>query len=60
MWDICLYIYIYTFIERERCENYSAFKKNTILPFATTCIELEGIMLSKIREKQILYALTNM
>ena len=30
---------------------YSAIKKNEILPFATTRMELEGIMLSKISER---------
>ena len=39
-------------------EYYSAIKKNEILPFATTWIELEGIILSKIRERQISYDLT--
>ena len=34
--------YIYTM------EHYSAIKKNDILPFATTWMELEGIMLSEI------------
>ena len=34
-------------------EYYSAVKKNEILPFATMWMELEGIMLSKIRERQI-------
>ena len=34
-------------------EYYSAIKKNEILPFATTWMELEGIMLSEIRERQI-------
>ena len=29
-------------------EYYSAIKKNEILPFATTCMDLEGIMLSEI------------
>ena len=32
-------------------EYYSAIKKNEILPFATTWMELEGIMLSKISQK---------
>ena len=33
-------------------EYYSAIKKNEILPFATTWMELEGgIMLSEIRDK---------
>ena len=37
--------YIYT------TEYYSAIKNNEILPFATMWMELEGIMLSEIREK---------
>ena len=32
-------------------EYYLAIKKNEILPFATTWMELEDIMLSEIREK---------
>ena len=31
-------------------EYYSAIKKNEILPFATTCVDLEGIMLNKISQ----------
>jgi len=31
-------------------EYYSAIKKNEILPFATTGLELEGIMLSEISQ----------
>ena len=38
--------YIYTM------EYYSAIKMNEILPFATTWMELESIMLSEIRERQ--------
>ena len=38
--------YIYTM------EYYSATKKNEILPFATTWMELEGMMLSKISQKK--------
>ena len=32
-------------------EYYSAIKKNEILPFATTWMELEGIMLSEISQR---------
>ena len=38
--------YIYTM------EFYSAIKKNEILPFATTWMELEAIMLSEIRQSE--------
>ena len=41
-------------------EYYSAIKKNEILPFATTWIELDGIMISEIRERQISYDFTHM
>ena len=41
-------------------EYYSAIKKIEILPFATTWMELESIMLSEIRERQIPYDFTNM
>ena len=34
-------------------EYYSGIKKNEILPFATMWMELEGIMLSEIRKRQI-------
>ena len=33
-------------------EYYSAVKKNEILPFATTWMELEGIMLSEISQRK--------
>ena len=46
--------YIYTM------EYYSAIKKNETLPFATTWMELEGIMLSEIRERQKSYDFTHM
>ena len=41
-------------------EYYSTIKKNEILPFATTWMDLEDIMLSEISqtEKQILYDIT--
>ena len=40
MWDI------------DTTESYSAFKKNEILPFATTWMELEDIMLSEISQRK--------
>ena len=46
--------YIYTM------EYYSAIRKNEILPFATTWMELEGIMRSEIRESQVSYDFTHM
>ena len=33
-------------------EYYSAIKKNEILPFATPCMDLEGIMLSEISQTE--------
>ena len=47
----------------ERMECYSTIKKNEILPFVTTWMDLEGIMLSKIeidKERQILHDITYM
>jgi len=44
-------------------EYFSAIKKNEILPFATTWMELESIMLSEInqvREGQMPYDFTHM
>ena len=35
-------------------EKFSAIKKNEILPFATTRMDLEGVMLSKIIQLQML------
>ena len=37
-------VYIYTM------EYYAAIKRNKILPFVTTWMELEGIMLNKISQ----------
>ena len=33
-------------------EYYSAIKKNEILPFAMTCMEIESIMLSEISQSE--------
>ena len=37
---------------RYRMEYYSAIKMNEILPFATTWMELEGIMLREISQRK--------
>ena len=41
-------------------EYYSTIKKNEILPSATRWMELEGVMLTEIRERQISYDFTHM
>ena len=53
---ICMYMYIHIYIYlNAHTHNGMLFihKKNEILPFATTWIELEGITLSKICQRQI-------
>ena len=43
---------IYIYIHIHTVEYYSAIKKNEILPFATTWVHLEGIMLSEISQTE--------
>ena len=43
-----------------KMEYHSAIKNNEILPFATTWMELEGVMLREIRERQISCDFTHM
>ena len=54
---ICIYahthIYIYVYVYEYMCiytYTHSAVKKNEILPFATTWMELKSIMLNKISQ----------
>ena len=49
---VCIYVYIYTHTYTYTMDYYSAMKKNEILPFATTWMDLEGIMLSEISQKK--------
>ena len=44
-------VYTYT----HTMEYYSAIKKNEILPFVTTWMDLEGIMLSEISQRKDKY-----
>ena len=39
-------MYIYTHTYTDTIQYYSAIKRNEIMPFATTWMNLEGIMLS--------------
>ena len=52
---VCVCVHIHTnngvYIYTHTIEYYSAIKKNEILPFATTWMELEGIMLSEISQR---------
>ena len=41
-------------------DHYLTIKKNYILPFARTWMELEGIMLREINQRQIPYDFTHM
>jgi len=50
---MCVYIYIdYIYGKRELMEYYSAIKKNEILPFAMTWMELECIILSEVSQSE--------
>ena len=40
-------------------EYYSAMRKKEILPFATTWMKFEGIMLSKINQRKIYYMMSH-
>ena len=46
MWYIYIYIYIY------KMEYHPLFKKKEILPYATTWMNLEDIMLSEMNQSQ--------
>ena len=50
---VSVYIYIYIYIQTYiYMEYYSAIKKNEILPFATTWMNLDGIMFSEISQTE--------
>ena len=50
MWYIYMYICIHTYTQR--MDYYSAIKKNEILQFAATWMDIEGIMLSEISQTE--------
>ena len=45
-------VYIYTYTHIRTMEYYSAIKKNEILPFAATWMDLEDIMQSEISQRE--------
>ena len=50
MW--CVYVYIYIYIHTHTMEYYSAIKKNEIMSFVTTSLELETLILSEVSQKE--------
>ena len=51
---ICIYtyIYVYIYIHTHTMKYYSAIRKNEILSFATTWMDLENIILSEVIQTQ--------
>ena len=49
---------IYTYIHTHTMMEYYSVIKNENVPFATTWVDLEGIMLSVISQRQIHYVLS--
>ena len=52
MWCVYIYIYTHTHVYRHTKEYYSAIKKNEIMSFAATWIDLEIIILSEVSQKE--------
>ena len=53
-----MYIYIYIHTHTHIMEYYSTIKKNGIMPFATTWMVLEFIILSEVAEKDKYYMIS--
>ena len=53
-----MYIYIYIHTHAHTVEYYSAIKKNGVLPFTATWMNLGVIILSEVSQRQILYDIT--
>ena len=49
---VCVYIYTHSAHIHYRMEHYSAIKKNEIIPFTATRMDLEIIMLSEVSQTE--------
>ena len=49
---MCVCIYIYTHTHIQTMEHYSVIKKNKIMPFVATWMDLEIIILSEVSQKK--------
>ena len=49
---VYIYIYIYIYTHTHTMKYYSAIKKNEILPFAATWMDLEYIILSEVSQTE--------
>ena len=49
---MCVCVCVCVCVHTHTMEDYLAIKKNEILPFATTWMELESIMLSEISQSE--------
>ena len=49
---MCVCIYIYTHTHIQTMEHYSVIKKNKIMPFVATWMDLEIIILSEVSQTQ--------
>ena len=49
---MCIYMQIHTHTHTHTLEYHSAIKKNEIMPFGATWVDLEGIMLSEISQTE--------
>ena len=57
---LSVYIHTHTHTHTHTLKYYSAIKRNKIMTSAATWMDLEGIILSRVRERQISCALTYM
>ena len=49
---VCVRVYTHTNTHTHTVEYYSAVKKNEIMPFAATWMDLEIIILSEVRQRK--------